>query len=104
MLLVFTIIVHTKSPTVVGWVGWCWLGLFLFCVALIIILFVVMKWGYYEKLILKNKNWERKGASLFFPFIEFFFFNFIFFVYIERERVLRELFKSFGRGFQLETL
>lgn len=85
-----TIIVYTKSPVVVGWVVWYWFSLFLFCVALIIILCIVMKWGYYEKLILKNKNWGRKGASLFYPFIKFFFliYIYIYILYIERESCL----------------
>lgn len=73
MVLVL-LLLYIQSPQ--WWlVGWCGIGfsLFLFCVALIIILCIVMKWGYYEKLILKNKNWGRKGASLFYPFIKFFF-------------------------------
>lgn len=88
MVLVFTIIVYTKSPVSRGWLGGVLLvESFLFCVALIIILCIVMKWGYYGKLILKNKNWGRKGASLSFPLSSF--FSFIFFVYIERvERVV----------------
>lgn len=81
-----------------GWLGGVVLvESFLFCVGLIIILCIVMKWGYYEKLILNNKNWGRKGASLFYPLSSFILFYFILFVYIER--VLGELFNLLGGGF-----
>lgn len=69
-----------------------------------------MKWGYYEKLILKNKNWGRKGASLFFPLSSFFYKIYIYILYIEREREYWEscLIRWGGGGgcggFQLEIL
>lgn len=62
-----------------------------------------MKWGYYEKLILKNKNWGRKGASLFYPFIKFFFLIYIYIYIVYRERELFNLLLG-GWGFQLEIL